>query len=109
MMNQMREMEWKMNHYCIIQPETNGRIVYALEGQGVGEHFRIGRETGRVELIGQLDRDPPNGVSTWRFMVQAIDQDGQGLIGYADAQVQVGINRKLKEKMIRMNIFVGVD
>ncbi|KAI3422308.1 Hmr-1p [Globodera pallida] len=69
--------------------ETNGRIVYALEGQGVGDHFRIGREDGRVELVSELDRDPPNGVPFWRFMVQAVDRDGQGLVGYADVQVQV--------------------
>lgn len=71
------------------KPETNGRIVYALEGQGVGEHFRIERGTGRVELISPLDRDPPNGVPVWRFMVQAIDQDGKGLVGYADVTIQV--------------------
>ncbi|KAL3113055.1 hypothetical protein niasHT_013520 [Heterodera trifolii] len=69
--------------------ETNGRIVYSLEGQGVGDQFRIGRENGRVELVSELDRDPPNGTAFWRFMVQAADRDGHGLIGYADVEVQV--------------------
>jgi hypothetical protein len=42
-----------------------------------------------VELTSQLDRDLPGGVPIWRFMVQAIDADGKGLIGYADIQVKV--------------------
>jgi hypothetical protein len=63
--------------------------VYALEGQGVGEHFRIERDTGRLELISHLDRDPPDGVPFWRFMAQAIDANGHGLIGYADILVKV--------------------
>lgn len=37
--------------------------------------------------IQALDRDPPNGVPTWNFIVQAIDDNGHGLIGYADVQV----------------------
>ncbi|KJH45914.1 cadherin domain protein [Dictyocaulus viviparus] len=34
-----------------------------------------------------LDRDPPNGVPTWNFIAQAIDDNGRGLVGYADVQV----------------------
>ncbi|KAK6051645.1 cadherin domain protein [Cooperia oncophora] len=62
--------------------EKSRRIIYLLEGQGAGEFFRIGRETGEIELVKALDRDPPNGVPTWNFIVQAIDDDGRGLIGY---------------------------
>ncbi|RCN39759.1 cadherin domain protein [Ancylostoma caninum] len=69
--------------------EKSRRIVYLLEGQGAGEFFRIGRETGDIELVKALDRDPPNGVPTWNFIVQAIDDDGRGLIGYADVQVNL--------------------
>jgi hypothetical protein len=68
-------------------------VYYALEGQGVGQHFRVDRQTGRVELTSQLDRDLPGGVPIWRFMVQAIDADGKGLIGYADIQVKVVAKR----------------
>ncbi|VDM57913.1 unnamed protein product [Angiostrongylus costaricensis] len=66
--------------------EKSRRIIYLLEGQGTGEFFRIGRESGEIELIKALDRDPPNGVPTWNFIAQAIDDNGRGLIGYADVQ-----------------------
>ncbi|CAJ0930369.1 unnamed protein product, partial [Mesorhabditis belari] len=69
--------------------EKSRRIIYRLEGQGAGEFFRIGRETGEIELIKELDRDPPLGVATWKFIVQAVDDDGRGLIGYADVQVKL--------------------
>lgn len=58
-----------------------------LEGQGVGQYFRVDRYTGLVELIQPVDRDPPNGVPVWKFIVQAIDNNGTGLVGYADVQV----------------------
>nr|CDJ92791.1 Cadherin domain containing protein [Haemonchus contortus] len=69
--------------------EKSRRIIYLLEGQGAGEFFKIGRETGEIELMKALDRDPPNGVPSWNFIVQAIDDDGRGLIGYADVQVNL--------------------
>uniref|UniRef100_A0A1I7XGD9 Cadherin-like protein 26 n=1 Tax=Heterorhabditis bacteriophora TaxID=37862 RepID=A0A1I7XGD9_HETBA len=69
--------------------EKSRRIVYQLEGQGAGEFFHIGRENGEIELVKALDRDPPNGVPTWKFIVQAIDDNGRGLIGYADVQVNL--------------------
>ncbi|CAJ0572991.1 unnamed protein product, partial [Mesorhabditis spiculigera] len=31
----------------------------------------------------------PQGVPAWKFIVQAVDDDGRGLIGYADVQVKV--------------------
>jgi hypothetical protein len=85
------------------QDETSKQIIYRLEGQGVGEFFRVDRHTGRIEVIRPLDRDPPRGVPTWSFIVQAVDDDGQGLIGYADVKVHlrdVGLNlENLVEKI----------
>ncbi|VBB34596.1 unnamed protein product [Acanthocheilonema viteae] len=69
--------------------DDSSKIVYRLEGQGVGEFFRIGQYSGDIEVIRPLDRDPPAGVSVWKFIVQAIDEDGHGLIGYADVQVNL--------------------
>ncbi|CAI5439270.1 unnamed protein product [Caenorhabditis angaria] len=69
--------------------EKSKKIVYKLEGQGADEVFRIGKYTGVIELIKALDRDPPTGIPSWNFVVQAIDDDGNGLVGYADVQVNV--------------------
>lgn len=41
-------------------------------------------------MITELDRDPPDGVPIWRFVVRAVDRDGQGLVGYADVNIKVG-------------------
>lgn len=71
------------------QDEKSSKIVYRLEGQGADEVFRIGRYSGTIELVKPLDRDPPTGVPSWNFVVQAIDDDGNGLVGYADVQVNV--------------------
>lgn len=57
-----------------------------MEGQGVNEHFRIGATSGKIEVISPLDRDS-SGIPVWRFIVQAIDDGGKGLIGYADVKV----------------------
>ncbi|KAF8368118.1 hmr-1, partial [Pristionchus pacificus] len=69
--------------------ETNGGIVYDLIGQGVGEHFSIHSHTGEMWMIKSVDRDPPKGLPTWMMIVRAIDSDGNGLIGYADVQINV--------------------
>uniref|UniRef100_A0A0N4VH37 Cadherin egf lag seven-pass g-type receptor n=1 Tax=Enterobius vermicularis TaxID=51028 RepID=A0A0N4VH37_ENTVE len=68
--------------------ETSKKIIYRLEGQGVNEYFRVDKRTGKIEVVLPLDRDPP-GIPVWRFIVQAIDDDGKGLIGYADVQVNL--------------------
>ncbi|KAH7700358.1 CBR-HMR-1 protein, partial [Aphelenchoides avenae] len=67
----------------------NGRIVYRLEGQGVGEFFQIDELSGEIVVLRPLDRDPPTGIPLWKFIVQAVDNDGRGLVGYADVQVNV--------------------
>lgn len=36
-----------------------------------------------------LDRDQPNGRPQWRFTVFAQDEHGEGLVGYADVQVNL--------------------
>ncbi|KAE9548365.1 hypothetical protein FO519_008425 [Halicephalobus sp. NKZ332] len=69
--------------------ETSDRIVYRLEGQGVGDFFTVDPVFGHIEVIKPLDRDPPNGVPVWKFIVQAVDDDGNGLIGYADVEVNL--------------------
>uniref|UniRef100_A0A1I8EET0 Cadherin domain-containing protein n=1 Tax=Wuchereria bancrofti TaxID=6293 RepID=A0A1I8EET0_WUCBA len=69
--------------------DDSSKIIYRLEGQGVGEFFRVGQYSGDIEVIRPLDRDPPAGVSVWKFIVQAIDDNGHGLIGYADVQVNL--------------------
>lgn len=69
------------------QDDGSKKIVYRLEGQGVGEFFRVDRYKGVIEVVQPLDRDPPAGVPVWKFIVQAVDDDGKGLIGYADVQV----------------------
>lgn len=64
-------------------------IVYRLEGQGVGEFFQVDEKSGVITVLKPLDRDLPAGVPTWKFIVQAIDDGGRGLIGYADVQVNL--------------------
>jgi hypothetical protein len=71
------------------QDEKSRNIVYRLEGQGVGEFFRVDPTSGIIQAIRPLDRDPPHGVATWKFIVQAIDDGGRGLIGYADVHVNL--------------------
>uniref|UniRef100_A0A158QXR6 DE-cadherin (inferred by orthology to a D. melanogaster protein) n=1 Tax=Nippostrongylus brasiliensis TaxID=27835 RepID=A0A158QXR6_NIPBR len=66
--------------------EKSRRIIYLLEGQGAGEFFRIGRESGEIELVKALDRDPPNGVPAWNFIVQAIDDDAREGVYFMDVR-----------------------
>uniref|UniRef100_A0A7E4VRE3 Secreted protein n=2 Tax=Panagrellus redivivus TaxID=6233 RepID=A0A7E4VRE3_PANRE len=66
---------------------SSQQIVYKLEGQGVGDYFTVDPVAGHIEVVKPLDRDPPNGVPAWKFIVQAIDANGEGLTGYADVHV----------------------
>ena len=45
----------------------------------------------KFDFVGQqpLDRDQPNGRPQWRFTVFAQDEGGDGLVGYADVQVNL--------------------
>ncbi|KAJ4431420.1 hypothetical protein ANN_20017, partial [Periplaneta americana] len=42
-----------------------------------------------VYFMQPLDRDQPNGRPQWRFTVFAQDEGGEGLVGYADVQVNL--------------------
>ncbi|CAG9529632.1 unnamed protein product [Cercopithifilaria johnstoni] len=88
--------------------DDSSKIVYRLEGQGVGEFFRIGQYSGDIVVIRPLDRDPPAGVSVWKFIVQAIDEDGHGLIGYADVQVNL-LDINDNAPIFASNLFGTID
>nr|CAD7403376.1 unnamed protein product [Timema cristinae] len=70
-------------------------IVYFLTGQGVDSdnpelsQFDINRTSGEIFVYKPLDRDLPNGRPQWRFTVFAQDEGGEGLVGYADVQVNL--------------------
>ncbi|XP_045534256.1 neural-cadherin isoform X3 [Papilio machaon] len=70
-------------------------IVYFLTGQGIdadnpaNSKFDINRTTGEIFVLRPLDRDQPNGRPQWRFTVFAQDEGGEGLVGYADVQVNL--------------------
>nr|BAD91055.1 Af2-cadherin [Artemia franciscana] len=70
-------------------------IVYFLTGQGIdpenpsNHKFDINRTTGEIYVLKPLDRDQPHGRPQWRFTVFAQDEGGEGLVGYADVQVNL--------------------
>ncbi|XP_011867959.1 PREDICTED: neural-cadherin-like isoform X1 [Vollenhovia emeryi] len=70
-------------------------IVYFLTGQGIDSEnpanskFDINRTSGEIFVLKPLDRDQPNGRPQWRFTVFAQDEGGEGLVGYADVQVNL--------------------
>ncbi|XP_031778398.1 neural-cadherin isoform X2 [Nasonia vitripennis] len=70
-------------------------IVYFLTGQGIdpdnpaNSKFDINRTSGEIYVLKPLDRDQPNGRPQWRFTVFAQDEGGEGLVGYADVQVNL--------------------
>ncbi|CAG0914580.1 unnamed protein product, partial [Notodromas monacha] len=70
-------------------------IVYFLTGQGVdpdnpeNNKFAINRTTGAIYVLRELDRDYPNGRPQWRFTVFAQDEGGEGLVGFADVQINL--------------------
>nr|XP_033339374.1 neural-cadherin isoform X9 [Megalopta genalis] len=70
-------------------------IVYFLTGQGIdpdnpaNSKFDINRTSGEIYVLQPLDRDQPNGRPQWRFTVFAQDEGGEGLVGYADVQVNL--------------------
>ncbi|KAB7494699.1 Neural-cadherin [Armadillidium nasatum] len=70
-------------------------IVYFLTGQGIHvdnpdtSKFEVNRTTGAIFVRKPLDRDHPKGRPTWRFTVFAQDEGGNGLVGYADVQVNL--------------------
>ncbi|KAI5742124.1 hypothetical protein M8J77_003534, partial [Diaphorina citri] len=94
--------------------DRQNNIVYFLTGQGIdadnpgNSKFDINRTTGEIFVLKvstefpplvtvlciffhllPLDRDQPNGRPQWRFTVFAQDEGGEGLVGYADVQVNL--------------------
>ncbi|EEB18272.1 predicted protein [Pediculus humanus corporis] len=75
--------------------DRHQNIVYFLTGQGIdpdnpaNSKFDINRTTGEIFVLKPLDRDQPNGRPQWRFTVFAQDEGGEGLVGYADVQVNL--------------------
>uniref|UniRef100_A0AC35TLZ3 Origin recognition complex subunit 1 n=1 Tax=Rhabditophanes sp. KR3021 TaxID=114890 RepID=A0AC35TLZ3_9BILA len=66
----------------------DSKIVYKLEGQ-VDDLFRVDRESGLIEVLKPLDRDGPFGVAVYNFIVSATDDNGKGLISFADVIVRL--------------------
>ncbi|XP_054281690.1 neural-cadherin-like [Macrosteles quadrilineatus] len=72
-----------------------GDVVYSLTGQGVdpdnpiNNKFDIGKTSGEIFVLKPLDRDEPQGKPQWRFTVFAQDEGGEGLVGYADVQINL--------------------
>nr|CAH7741799.1 unnamed protein product [Callosobruchus chinensis] len=85
-------MQVRINYGDKDRPQN---IVYFLTGQGIdpdnpaNSKFDINRTTGEIFVLKPLDRDQPNGRPQWRFTVFAQDEGGEGLVGYADVQVNL--------------------
>ncbi|XP_037085943.1 neural-cadherin-like isoform X3 [Pollicipes pollicipes] len=75
--------------------ERPADIVYFLTGQGIDQHhprnsmFTVNKTSGEIFVTKPLDRDMPNGRPKWRFTVFAQDEGGDGLVGYAEVQVNL--------------------
>ncbi|QQP57284.1 Uncharacterized protein FKW44_002211 [Caligus rogercresseyi] len=81
--------------HSLLCPPTDGdkdrehNIVYFLTGQGIDpdqpdqSKFDINRTTGEIFVL------KPSGRPQWRFTVFAQDDGGNGLVGYADVQVNL--------------------
>lgn len=74
--------------------DRHSKIVYFLTGQGIDPNpenskFSINGTSGEIYVLKPLDRDLPHGRSQWRFTVYADDDNGNGLVGYADVLVNL--------------------
>lgn len=43
----------------------------------------------KFSILQPLNRDPPHGRSQWRFNVFAQDEGGEGLVGFAEVQINL--------------------
>ncbi|NWZ65567.1 CADN protein, partial [Acrocephalus arundinaceus] len=68
------------------QAADQNAINYSLHGQGASSEFRINENTGEISAHKRLDREKR---STWRFLVLATDEGGEGLTGFADVIIEV--------------------
>ncbi|KAF4798042.1 hypothetical protein TURU_066602 [Turdus rufiventris] len=68
------------------QAADQNAINYSLHGQGASSEFSINESTGEISAHKRLDREKR---STWRFLVLATDEGGEGLTGFADVIIEV--------------------
>ncbi|XP_064248017.1 neural-cadherin-like isoform X2 [Passer domesticus] len=68
------------------QAADQNAISYSLHGQGASSEFSIDESTGEISAHRRLDREKR---STWRFLVLATDEGGEGLTGFADVIIEV--------------------
>lgn len=68
------------------QAADQNAINYSLHGQGASSEFSINENTGEISANKRLDREKR---STWRFLVLATDESGEGLTGFADVIIDV--------------------
>ncbi|NXD06594.1 CADN protein, partial [Nothocercus nigrocapillus] len=68
------------------QEADQNAIIYSLHGQGASSEFSINENTGEITANKRLDREKR---STWRFLVLATDEGGEGLTGFADVIIEV--------------------
>ncbi|KAK2527877.1 neural-cadherin [Columba guinea] len=68
------------------QAADQNAINYSLHGQGASSEFSINENTGEISANKRLDREKR---STWRFLVLATDESGEGLTGFADVIIEV--------------------
>ncbi|XP_071594073.1 neural-cadherin-like isoform X2 [Heliangelus exortis] len=68
------------------QAADQNAINYSLHGQGASSEFSIDENTGEISANKRLDREKR---ATWRFLVLATDESGEGLTGFADVIIEV--------------------
>ncbi|XP_072007544.1 neural-cadherin-like isoform X2 [Engystomops pustulosus] len=59
---------------------------YTLHGQGANNEFAIDQFNGKIYVRKKLDREQR---CTWRFLVLATDENGEGLTGFADVIIEI--------------------
>ncbi|MEE6463486.1 hypothetical protein FKM82_005932 [Ascaphus truei] len=68
------------------QEADQSALRYSLHGQGANSEFIIDQFNGKIYVQRKLDREQR---ATWRFLVLATDENGEGLTGFADVIVEV--------------------
>ncbi|XP_068093776.1 neural-cadherin-like isoform X3 [Hyperolius riggenbachi] len=68
------------------QEADQSALRYSLHGQGASNEFFVDQFSGKIYLQKKLDREQR---ATWRFLVLATDENGEGLTGFADVIVNV--------------------
>ncbi|XP_066434973.1 neural-cadherin-like [Eleutherodactylus coqui] len=68
------------------QEADQSALRYTLHGQGANSEFVIDQFSGKIYVHKKLDREQR---STWRFLVLATDENGEGLTGFADVIIDI--------------------